>query len=100
MVITKCVWIYLMAIDRILFQNVSKNIRESGTFKGIDPISDPIFLIALTHERIDNFIVLKHISMADRDCPQTGYYRINLTMSRILLHQTDEFDRLGVKDLR
>ena len=66
MVITKCVWIYLMAIDRILFQNVSKNIRESGTFKGIDPISDPIFLIALTHERIDNFIVLKHISMADR----------------------------------
>ena len=66
MVITKCVWIYLMAIDWILFQNVSKNIRESGTFKGIDPISDPIFLIALTHERIDNFIVLKHISMADR----------------------------------
>ena len=45
---------------------MSKNIRESGTFKGIDPISDPIFLIALTHETIDNFIVLKHISMADR----------------------------------
>jgi hypothetical protein len=66
MAIIICVWIYLMAIDQILFHNVSKNICESGTFRGIDPISDPIFFIALTHETIDRFNVSNTISMADR----------------------------------